>query len=63
MDVGTRCFLVTAALGWLGTGLLQALVRGPANVDETKFGQTCTHWRLRLPGFGETLFDGGDPCS
>ena len=51
MDVGTRRVPVTAVLGWLGTGLLEALLRGPANIDETKFGQTCTHWHLRLPRF------------
>jgi nucleoside-diphosphate-sugar epimerase len=33
MDVGARRVLVTGALGWLGTGLLQALVHGLADVE------------------------------
>jgi nucleoside-diphosphate-sugar epimerase len=51
MDLGTRRVLVTGTLGWLGTALLQALVRGVADVDELRQPDPALEIRgLVVPG-------------
>jgi nucleoside-diphosphate-sugar epimerase len=51
MDLGARRILVTGALGWLGTGLLQALVRGLADVEPLRDPDPDLEIRgLVLPG-------------
>ena len=51
MELGTRRVLVTGALGWLGTGLVQALVHGLADVEQLRDPDPDLEIRgLVLPG-------------
>ena len=51
MDLGTQRVLVTGALGWLGTGLLQGLLHGLADVDRLRDPDPDLEIRgLVLPG-------------